>query len=185
MKLFIVRHGESVGNVLRIIQGQKDYELTKKGFEQAEKIGLRLKDESFEAIYSSDLKRAADTAKAISKQQKTKLILTEKLRERNFGSFVDKQGSDLDWNNIPDDVETDESIKERILKVLNKVQKNHTGNVALITHGGVVRGLINHFTQIPLNDIGRIRNTSLSIFELEDNNIKPIILNCTKHLNDE
>jgi len=184
MKLFIVRHGESVGNVLRIIQGQKDYELTKRGLKQAEKIGLKLKDESFEAIYSSDLQRAADTAKAISKHHKTELILTEKLRERDFGSFVDKHGSNLDWNNIPDDVETDESIKERILKTLKEV-KEHTGNVALITHGGVVRGLINHFTQIPLNDIGQIRNTSLSIFELEDNNIKPVLINCTKHLNDE
>ena len=59
MKIYLVRHGESKANASGIHQGQKiDTSLSKNGLEQAKKIAERLKDENFEIIYSSDLRRS-------------------------------------------------------------------------------------------------------------------------------
>lgn len=67
MKLIITRHGETEENKAGIIQGYLPGHLSKTGIEQAKKVVLRLKDEKIDFIYSSDLDRAANTAKEIAK----------------------------------------------------------------------------------------------------------------------
>ena len=62
MKLIIVRHGETIENQAKILQGHLPGTLSNKGIEQAKTIALNLKQEKIAAIYSSDLARAADTA---------------------------------------------------------------------------------------------------------------------------
>ena len=70
-KIILVRHGESIANAEGVSQGNKDEwidtHLSKKGKEQADKVAQRLKNEKIDIIYSSDLKRAKETAEAINK----------------------------------------------------------------------------------------------------------------------
>jgi len=70
MKLILVRHGETIDNKKRLVQGHRQGELSDVGKEQAKKVAERLKDEKIDYIFSSDLRRAADTAKVIAKYQK-------------------------------------------------------------------------------------------------------------------
>lgn len=83
MRLIITRHGETLENMEGIVQGHMHGTLSKKGIEQAEKLAKALKDEQIDYIYSSDLKRASDTAREISKFHKNvPFQLTKDLRER-------------------------------------------------------------------------------------------------------
>jgi broad specificity phosphatase PhoE len=94
MKIFLIRHAESEINAKKVYVGSKvDTGLSKKGKEQAKKIAERLKNEKIEAIYASDLKRAKETAEAIGKHHKIKIILDKRLREFDSGDFLEKYGS--------------------------------------------------------------------------------------------
>ena len=67
MKLILVRHGETAWNRDGVVQGRKDIELSELGRQQAELVALALKDEPIEGIYSSPLKRALETARAVAR----------------------------------------------------------------------------------------------------------------------
>jgi len=92
MQLFLVRHGETIENKESIIQGHMPGKLSLKGIKQTEQIAERLKIENFDYIYSSDLARAADTAKTIAKfHPNSNMIFTKNLREQNLGELQGKQ----------------------------------------------------------------------------------------------
>ena len=88
MKLTLIRHGETVGNTLNLLQGQTPGELTELGKTQAQKLAQRLKTEKFDSIYASDLKRVRDTLQpTLQHFPQTPLVYTEQLRERKFGEI--------------------------------------------------------------------------------------------------
>ena len=98
MKVYLIRHGESIGNKLNLNQGQKnDFSLTEKGQEQSKKIAERLAKEKIDAIYTSDLKRAKETAQIIGGCHNIVPIADKRLRERDFGDLDDKKNILKDW----------------------------------------------------------------------------------------
>ncbi|KAH9503685.1 hypothetical protein Btru_067153 [Bulinus truncatus] len=81
----LVRHGETLENREKILQGQTDTHLSDLGKKQAKLVGLRLRDVKFSHMFSSDLSRAAETARAIAEANTAsscELILDSRLRER-------------------------------------------------------------------------------------------------------
>ncbi|CAO2176131.1 unnamed protein product [Urochloa humidicola] len=86
-EVVVVRHGETSWNASRIVQGQMDPELNEIGRQQALVVARRLSKEAKPAaIYSSDLKRASETAEIIAKLcDVSNLVLHEALRERHMG----------------------------------------------------------------------------------------------------
>ena len=64
--LYLIRHGETVDNSNKIMQGQTQGELNEKGINQARMVSKNLTEEHFDAIISSDLKRSYDTASIIA-----------------------------------------------------------------------------------------------------------------------
>ena len=97
MKIILTRHGQVIENLEGRLCGHLSGALTEKGIEQAQKLGHRFKREEFDIIYSSDLKRAADTAREIHKHHPTvPIIFTEKLRERYYGSLEGLKYSEID-----------------------------------------------------------------------------------------
>lgn len=188
MKLILVRHGETLENLKGIVQGHMQGTLSRKGIRQAEKLAFRLKDESIVAIYSSDLKRAADTARLIAKYHpKTPLLFVTELRECNAGCFTGKKGKGIDWDNLPLDVETRHLMRARVKKLLDRVYEEHPDDTVLfIGHNGINRALISIIMNKPpeyMKEIKSPSNTSVSIFDIrEDKNHKVHLLNCVKHL---
>ncbi len=94
-KIILIRHGESLGNANRAILGHTDLDLSPLGYEQARTTADYLKDEKIDIIYSSDLKRAYNTAVPHAKIRKMDIICSEKLREMYVGEWENMRFDDI------------------------------------------------------------------------------------------
>jgi broad specificity phosphatase PhoE len=195
MKIIIVRHGETEDNVKRIVQGQRQGKLTKKGVEQAKKLAQRLKDEKIDVIFSSDLQRAKDTTKEIAKFHKVTIYYTSELREISFGVYQGKPYESY-WDDFhrsgysiidfkPEKGENTIELKERLQKFLDKLLKEYKGKIVLISaHGRVNRMLLAILFNIPLELAVELQqyNTCVNIIEVSEKENKAHLVNCIKHL---
>lgn len=86
-KIIIQRHGQSVGNACGVYLGHTDLPLTSKGREQARLCAEYLRDEDIDTVYSSDLKRAYQTALPHAELRGLKVKVSEKLRELHVGDW--------------------------------------------------------------------------------------------------
>ena len=188
MRLILTRHGETIDNEKGILQGQLNGKLSEKGFEQAKKLAIRLKDENIDVIYSSDLERSVNTAKEIAKYHpNSKIFYVNELRERNVGDFEGKKVNEVDWNNPPKNIEKPEDMRKRAQKILDLAYKKYSDkNVLFVGHGGINNVLITIIMNRPLEDrlkLEKQQNTAVNIFEIkEDKNHIVYLMNCTKHL---
>ncbi len=185
MKLILTRHGETVENRNGILQGQKFGTLSKKGVMQAKKLALRLKNKKIDAVYSSDLARAKNTAKEIlAFHPKTPLHLSKNLRETFLGKYAGKKAPAVDWKNRPKKIESKASMMKRVKKVLDKSYKAHpNGVVVFVGHIGINKALERVILNQPLKKIACPPNASITVFEIrEDKKHCVHLLNCTNHL---
>lgn len=187
MKLIIARHGETEENIKEILQGHLPGKLTERGIDQAKKLALRLKDEKIDAIYSSDLARASDTAKEIAKfHSNTPIYFVKELREKDQRELSGKLISEIDWNK-PRDTEKKEAIAIRVKKILDAAYEKYKDKTVLfVSHGGTIKILTAIIMDVSLEkakELDHSVNTGISIFEIkEDKNHEVILLNCGKHL---
>lgn len=152
-RVVAVRHGETEWNVQTRIQGQIDIALNAAGRAQARRLARALADESFDAVYASDLRRASDTARAVAEQAGLPLRTEVSLRERGFGSFegltwaeVEQQHPEASrrWRERdagfgPPGGETLALFYERAVNALAAVAARHRGqHIVVVTHGGVL-----------------------------------------------
>ena len=86
-RLLLVRHGDTELNSAERYWGSTDVKLSDAGFRQAERLRDRLATERFDAIYSSDLRRASATAEIIASSHRLDVITCAELREINFGEL--------------------------------------------------------------------------------------------------
>lgn len=196
MRLIITRHGETIENQEGIMQGHLHGTLSELGKEQARIVAERLKDEKIDYIYSSDLARASDTTREISKfHPDVPIEFTQELRERNLGEFQGKKKSELGFSirhflstslEIKEG-ETMEQLYERAKTFLDKVIHRHNGDCVLfVGHNGIDKSIIavitnKKFEEIP--SMENLKNTGISIYEIdEDKNHKVHLFNCVKHL---
>ena len=97
MILYCVRHGETVANAAGRIQGQTDSPLSDLGRRQCQAVAAALAGQPIEAVYSSPLQRALDSAKCVAEALQVAIHVDERLMEINAGVF---QG--LSWPEIDD-----------------------------------------------------------------------------------
>ena len=86
--LYLVRHGETVDNVAKIMQGQRPGRLNVTGVQQIEELAETLRDVHFDAVVSSDLQRSYDSAIILAARRKMGVATTPLLRERDWGDFT-------------------------------------------------------------------------------------------------
>ncbi len=194
MRLIICRHGETIENQQNILQGYDiQGTLSARGREQAMLLAKRLEHEKIDVIYSSDLARAADTAHAIAKfHPHTPLILKKELRERKCGAFSNKK-MPKDWRTnfqkymSSPGVETNKLLYGRAKKFVEFLLKNHKNeSVLVVGHNAIDRALICALLKKDRNEINtieRLGNTSISVFEITEKEVRTISFNSTGHLN--
>lgn len=103
MKLYLIRHGETVDNIAGLYAGSRDSQLTNYGFEQAKRLGTYFAKQNvnFTHIYASPLSRAFNTAEAVRKAQKSAIdvVKVQELVEKDFGSLEGKAfAAKSDWS---------------------------------------------------------------------------------------
>ncbi|CAH0351578.1 phosphoglycerate mutase GpmB [Aquabacterium sp. CECT 9606] len=164
-RLLVIRHGETAWNLEARIQGHTDIPLNEHGRWQAERLALALADEGLDAIYTSDLQRARDTAQAVARATGLTLQLDQGLRERNFGRLegMTQNQVALQWPEEgrrwrerdptygPEEGETLQSFYQRCVDTAERLAQLHPGQtVALVAHGGVLDCFYRAANHIPL-----------------------------------
>ncbi|HNX93329.1 MAG TPA: alpha-ribazole phosphatase [Syntrophomonas sp.] len=159
MKVLLLRHGQTEWNALQKYQGHMDIALNDTGREQAGKIARYLHDnENIEAIYCSDLSRSRETAEIIAHELHLPVQVDKRLREIGFGSWEGMTYEEVKcmypeeyekWfnNNLEIKVPGGESVDEllaRSLPVLSELAERHEGTVLVVSHGGLIKTVLNY-----------------------------------------
>ena len=148
MRLFLIRHGQSVNNTKKIYSGWADTPLTEKGYEEAKALRPILSGIRFDKVYSSDLSRAFNTAKIALPDYEP--IRTPLLRECNVGSLENQPWSNQP--NCPEEAkaiansrdftplggENSEMVTHRLKEFFKLLESQDVENVAAFTHGGTI-----------------------------------------------
>jgi broad specificity phosphatase PhoE len=146
--LLLVRHGETDWNRELRIQGSSDTELNETGRAQARALAQELESQRVDAVYSSDLRRARETAELVAAGHEVVVRLDPDLRERSFGSWEGLTRSEI-AERFPDlehhDGETDEQVRGRVLAAIGRIVAAHPGEeVLVVSHGGALNALWHH-----------------------------------------
>jgi broad specificity phosphatase PhoE len=145
--LLLARHGETDWNRELRIQGSSDIALNELGRQQARALAEELADVPLDAIYSSDLSRARETAEAVAATHRLEIRFDPRLRERAFGSWEGLTREEIDA--LPEgsehDGENDEQIRSRVLEAVQAIADAHPGKqVLIVAHGGALNALWHH-----------------------------------------
>lgn len=161
-RIIAIRHGETAWNVDTRIQGQTDIGLNDKGHWQARQAAAALAHEPIAAIYTSDLSRAHDTARAIAQVQGLTPQTERGLRERAFGIFEKRTWAEIEslwpddarqWRErvpewAPAEGESLLALRERIQHLTHALAARHVGEqIVFVAHGGVMDILYRLATQ--------------------------------------
>lgn len=202
LRWFLVRHGETEWNRVGRAQGQSDPPLNQEGREQAEAVAIRLAPVAFEAAYSSDLRRAADTALPVMRGRDTPIVYRRDLREKSFGEWEGMTYEELQLRYpamleelfderpafAPPGGESDLELFARAAGAAAGIAGRHAGtdgNILVVSHGGTLRAMMVSMLGLPVESMWRIRlsNAGLSIVTTFDEGGATIdLLNDTSHL---
>ncbi len=202
-RLFVVPHAEATHHVDQLVGGWFDSELTPTGRAQAESIASALSGRvgANAVVYSSDLKRATQTAAPIASTLGTEPVTLSSLREVSTGIAEGKPnqwlqerirmpppGLDALDHEIVEGAETRRTVVERIARCLADIESKGHDDVVVVTHGFAGSFVIGAWLRMPVESLGltRFHLHSGSISELEAdstwNNRVLVDLNNTSHL---
>lgn len=146
--LFIVRHGETEANVEGVEAGPLDYSLTKKGRKDARYIAKTLSKIKIEAVYSSPVFRAVETAGILERPHRLKVRTLEELTEAKIKSkFVGKKGRHHILENPDAFDETNDELLARTTKAVDIIKKEANGDVIVVSHGDVISAMLENVVQ--------------------------------------
>lgn len=160
-RLIAIRHGETAWNTATRLQGHLDIDLNDHGRWQAGRVAQALDGESIQAIYSSDLVRAHDTARAVASVAGPAVQAHSGLRERHFGNLQGQTHAEIEahwpreallWRQrdplwVPEGGESLTAFYQRIINTVSALAGAHIGQqIVLVAHGGVLDMLYRHAT---------------------------------------
>jgi len=178
-EMLLIRHGRTLANEEGRWQGHTDGELNPTGRAQAAALAEYLPQ--VDALYSSPLSRAADTAQAVANQQRTEVLFVEDLKEIGFGAWEGMSRGEIAatypeefaaFNNGGADAvrggtgETFAGVRRRVAEALNRIVADHPGQeVGVVSHGGATRAYVTEVLGIPYENrqrLGLLRNTGFA-----------------------
>ena len=182
MKIWLTRHGQTDFNKAHLMQGRINEPLNDTGRAQAEAMRRMLLDANpsltFDAVYSSPLDRAMDTASIIGGVDKDQIIVDERIIEAGFGKYEGKKyhlmgpHMTLFWAlpevfPAPRTVETIPSMVRRSRDFLRELEQKDYDNVLVTCHGGIARSLSGYLSDAPRGYIWRPKpvNCEVRVFE--------------------
>jgi probable phosphoglycerate mutase len=205
-QIILVRHGETEWNRVKRIQGHLDIDLSQGGRGQARALAARMADEArqglrIDALYSSDLARARQTAEPLAHVLQQVVTLEPALRERQYGVF---QGHDaeqireqfpadyLAWQSrdpqfAPPGGESQAAFYARVVEVLDAlVQRHRAQRIVCVAHGGVLDCAYRYARGIALTlpRTQALLNASLNVLEFDAHGARVVRWADVAHLQD-
>ena len=200
--IYIVRHGQSVGNLFGRCLGHTDLDITELGYEQAKMTAKALENVEFAAIYSSDLIRAVHTAEPHAQKHNLKIFTSENLRELYFGTWENAETAmlrekcydefEIGWRQnfgtfTAPEGESVVNMAERMHSELCKIAAKHSGkNILVVSHAAAIRALWGKISGLEPDKWAEAcffpTNASYSVVEIESGNIRPISYSNDSHL---
>jgi broad specificity phosphatase PhoE len=155
--ILLARHGETDWNRENRWQGWADPPLNESGRAQAVGLAKQLQETPFDAVYSSDLRRARDTAEIVAAPHGVPVVTDPGLREIDVGSWSGLTHAEIE-ERFPGgerpDGETREQHLRRVLEAVERIARaNPERRILLVTHGGTMRALRTHTTDEPFHPI--------------------------------
>lgn len=176
MKLYVVRHGQTDQNVLGLVQGDTESDLTEKGREEAKALQDLVKSLNVDVVVSSPLRRALDTAKLITNNEK-EIIIDDRLIERDFGLSegkpVDEELTVKYWNfKLNTDINQVEKVQDLMFRITEFIEdmrnKYDDKKVLVVAHSAILRAIHYAINGIPEDgDLLKIEIPNLRIIEYE------------------
>jgi len=150
-ELILVRHGQTDWNRDRRYQGHADPPLNDAGRAEAHELAGSLEGMELAAIYTSDLRRAAETAEIIHAGRDIPLRRERGLREIDVGSWSGLTRAEIE-ERFPGaehhDGETREAMRERVVGTVTAIARRHDSErLLIVSHGGALRALLHHALQ--------------------------------------
>jgi len=200
LRVILVRHGETDWNQEGRVQGSgSDRELTETGKQQAESIGLKLRQERIQAIYSSPLRRALDTAQVIARHHQVEVQIEPSLNEIYAGELegipIKKLGSYL--SELVAREQGDESVsklyggerlaavQQRAWSIIQRLADKHSdGAIVVVSHYFVILSIICSVLNMPPSEMGRLKLDvgSISTIVFSERGIRLALFNDSCHL---
>ncbi len=167
--IITVQHTQSVHHTNGMVGSWTDWDLTESGKKQADNIGKKLNEElsgSDVVLYSSDLKRARQTADEIAKYLNVEPIFRQELRERNLGRCC---GKSVEWlrenreceektvdDRIFSDGESRRDAWNRLLPFYEEVMENREENIIIVSHGDLLSIWNAMFLNLPVESYDQV-----------------------------
>ena len=156
MKILLIRHGETTGDLENRYGGFYDDHLTERGHEQLKETADKLSDTKVDIIFSSTLIRAKESAEIINAVLNTGIEFKDGLRERNYGILggLTKTGAlekypeavelHTDPANTDPNGESQALFIERVLSAFESITQQNYDTVAIVSHGGPIKVILKH-----------------------------------------
>lgn len=169
--LVLIRHGQTDWNVEGRYQGQADPPLNGQGLGQAREAGRELGRLGLDAVYSSDLSRARDTAREVARAARLEVRLDARLREIHQGEWQGLLVAEIErrypesfrrWREDPTSVtppggESLSQLEARVLASAQELVNSHIGQrVAIVSHKLPISVIKCHYQGIPLGEIWKL-----------------------------
>jgi broad specificity phosphatase PhoE len=205
VKIILIRHGQSLGNLNRIFLGHTDLDLSDLGYRQAKATAEHLKNEKIDLIYSSDLIRAYNTALPHAEIREIDVISNKNLREAYVGAWenmnvdeiITKWGRGVfegQWKNnfgcftFPGG-ESTRAAGERMYNEIINICNDKEGQTVLISsHAAIIRSFWAIINDVPCEKVSEMipfpTNASYSICYYENGKIAPFSYSNDGHLVD-
>ena len=188
MTITIIRHGNTDFNLEVRAQGHMHNPLNKIGRQQARAVAIRLAEESWDMIVSSDLLRARETAEIISETVGMPITMFDvRLREIFRGRIegtteaerIERWGAN--WRELDLGEETDAALRKRGMECLEELaNKYYDSRILVVSHGKLInqtlKGLLGN------EAIGNLKNTSVTTIRKKDAGWECLLFNCINHL---
>lgn len=183
MKLFLVRHGQSEGDLKNIIEGNADFDLTEYGYQQAREIAGGLNQYGpFDIIYSSPLQRAKNTAGVIAEHFELEIITDSRIAERNVGIMagMDREEAMKKFPLKPGGLKphfkmgggTGENLlymQYRISEFFSEITDKHFNQkVIVVSHGGAINCTLHYLLKMSDNNIFATSDSGIHYLEIRN-----------------
>ena len=178
-RILLARHGETEWNRVGRWQGQADPPLNETGRQQARVLAVQLGGDGIAAVYSSDLRRARETAAIVAERLGLPVTEERALREIDVGSWSGLTRDEVRdrypegfarWlaGEIGHDGETREQLADRVVAAVERIANAHSDeHVLVVTHGGAIRALRRHAAGDPGESLENGATFALALVEGE------------------